>query len=440
MNKNDTIELTVTGASGDGNGVAHAPDGRVVFVAGALIGERVTARILKPGKNALWAKATEILEASSERIAPECPYFPRCGGCDYLHMSYREELRLKLERVNDAFVRIGKISLTADRIVHAESRSDCRNKAIYNLANAPDGVKIGFYQERSHRVIGIDRCMLQSDFSARTLTAVRDWISAAAISVYDEAARKGLIRKIFTRGTQIVIVANGKPRSVEELTAAVLNACPECTSVLWNELRGDTNAALGDRFYTLYGELRLSVPLCGLRFLVSPDSFFQVNVPQAERLYELALNLAELSAADTALDLYCGIGTLTLLLAKRCASVTGIEISRAAIDNAAENAALNAVTNAQFVCADLNATQELPPADAVFLDPPRKGLPPELIGAIAAANPGRVIYISCDPATLARDLKLFSEHGYTADRAECVDMFPCTHHVETVVRLNKNSR
>jgi 23S rRNA (uracil1939-C5)-methyltransferase len=438
-NKNDKTELTITGANSDGAGIAHAPDGQVVFVSGALVGERVTALILKAGKNAIWAKTTEILDASAERIASECPYFPRCGGCGYLHMSYREELRLKLERVNDALKRIGKLTLSADDIIASENRFGYRNKAIYNIAQASSGaVEIGFYQERSHRVIDIDRCLLQGDFAANAVKAIRAWIGENAVTVYDEATGKGLMRKLFTRGTQIAVIANGKPRLVEELTSALLEACPECSSILWNEQRGDTNVALGDHFYTLYGSERLTDELIGLKFTMSPASFFQVNAAQAERLYELAISFAELNPNDTALDLYCGIGTLTLLIAKHAKSVTGIEISSDAIDNANSNAALNGITNTDFVCADVTALSELADtASVVFADPPRKGLTPELITAIAAAAPQRVIYISCDPATLARDLKLFAELGYSADKAACVDMFPGTQHVETVVRLTR---
>ncbi|MDR3149443.1 MAG: 23S rRNA (uracil(1939)-C(5))-methyltransferase RlmD [Oscillospiraceae bacterium] len=433
LTKNQTIELTVTASDGNGGGIARDRDGRVIFISGAIPGERVHALVLKVSKTAAWTKATEIITSSPERIVPACIYFPKCGGCDYLHVSYEEELRQKLERVNDAFARIGGLSLRAEKILPCDSgRESYRNKAVFNAA--PDG-KVGFYRERSHDVIDIDRCMLQSDFSNKIPEIIRKWIAGTGISVYNETSGKGLLRKVFVRGTQIVIITKGKPHYTEELCGLLKTAFGENYSLMWNENRLEGNTVFGEKFYRIFGT-EPEYALLGLRFHAAPNSFLQVNTSQAEKLYGIALDFAELSARDTAVDLYCGTGTLTLAIARQCAEVTGVEINPAAIQSAKENAALNGITNAEFIVSDA-AEVSLPDADVIFADPPRKGLDASVIDAIANSSANRVVYISCDPATLARDLKLFAGYGFKAHRAVCVDMFPGTRHIESVVSLSR---
>ncbi|MDR0819347.1 MAG: 23S rRNA (uracil(1939)-C(5))-methyltransferase RlmD [Oscillospiraceae bacterium] len=433
MKKNDIVTLAITSANSDGQGVARAESGEVIFVANAIPGENVSARVLKVGKSSAWAKSIEVLSASPERITTECPYYPKCGGCSYLHMSYAEELRQKLERVNDAFQRIGGLELRAERIIPSIRRFGYRNKAIFNFAVNPSGGSLlGFYRANSHDVIPVDNCLLQSEFANNAANALNSWAKENGISIYDESSGKGLLRKLFTRGTQVCVVANGKPRLVGELIDEVRSAVPECTSLMWNEQRGTTNVVFGEKFHLLFGSETVTINGTEL----SPDSFYQVNSEQAERLYEIALEFADLRSVETALDLYCGVGTLTLLIAAKAAKVTGVEINPSAIAGASLNAKRNKVTNADFVHSDVSVA-ELPAADCVFVDPPRKGLSAELIENLTALSPKRIAYISCDPATLARDLKLLNQRGYRAVRAEAVDMFPGTAHVETVVEINR---
>ncbi|MDR2359666.1 MAG: 23S rRNA (uracil(1939)-C(5))-methyltransferase RlmD [Oscillospiraceae bacterium] len=433
LSPNQTAEIIVTGADGNGGGIAYADDGRVIFVSGALPGERVRVLPFRVSKTVARTNAIEILSPSPERVTPACRHFPGCGGCDYLHASYAEELRQKLERVNDAFSHIGGLSLCAEKILSCDSgREGSRNKAVFNID--PNG-SIGFYRERSHEVVYIKRCLLQSDFANEILRPIRKWIRDTRISIYNEDSGKGLLRKVFTRGTQIAIVAKGKPNCAEELCNRLTAAVGENYNLMWNDNHSKGNTVFGDKFYRIYGAEPQHTML-GVDLRVSPSAFLQVNTPQAEKLYKIAIDFAEVLPGESVLDLYCGVGVITLLIARKCARVTGVEISAAAIQSAKENAALNGITNAEFIVGDAAKTP-LPDADVIFTDPPRKGLDSAVIAAIADSPANRVVYISCDPATLARDLRLFAEYGFSAVQAVCVDMFPGTRHVESVVSLRR---
>lgn len=443
LKKNEIYEAEVTGLTSEGAGVCRI-SGRAVFVPRAIPGELWRVRIVKATKTAVYGRGEALLRASPERIEPACPNFGRCGGCDFLHLSCEAELRYKLERVNEAFRRIGGLELRAERIIGSDTAEGYRNKAIYALAEGPEGPVAGFYRSGSHDVVPAERCLLQSEEASACAGAVVKWMREMCL-----AAGEGGVRHVYTRrardGSALCCVVTGRRLTGAEtgaLVSALREACPKLCGVVECMNRTSGNTVLAGEFRTLWGSGTLRDRLCGNEFELSPQAFYQINPPQAERLYELAVDWALPEPGGTVLDMYCGAGTISLALARRAARVIGAEIVPEAVENARSNAARNGVGNAEFVCADageaaLRLRGEGTAPDAVVVDPPRKGMSPEAIGHIAAMSPKRIVYVSCDPATLARDLKRFTEQGYTAQKAAAVDMFPRTAHVETICLLSK---
>ena len=444
LQKNQLHTVTITGYTAEGLGVARI-DGQVVFVHNAVRGEVCNVRILKALRHNAFARVEELLERSPARREPDCPHYPACGGCDFRHLSYEEELEAKRQRVEDALRRVGGADVAVEEILGAEAVDGYRNKCQFPVS--PAG-KAGFYRARSHDVVPALDCRLQAPQANAIAAAVEAYLREYRVPAYDETAGTGLLRHIYVRTNQAgqalaCLVANGRrlPRE-DALVQAIRAACPETVGIVLNVNTRDTNVVLGDRYRTLWGEDTLTDVLCGLTFRLSVPSFYQVNRAQAERLYGKAVEFAGLTGRETALDLYCGAGTITLALARRAARVIGAEIVPEAIENAVENARTNGVDNAEFFCGDAGAVaqrlaaQRLKP-DVVVVDPPRKGLGEEVVPVIAAMGPGRVVYVSCDPGTLARDVRRFAEQGYQAVRAAAVDLFPRTRHVETVVLLSK---
>ena len=444
LKENNIYTGTVEGYSSEGLGIVRI-DGAVVFVPQAIRGETVELKITKVMKTAAAGQIVKIKTPSSERAKPECPYFGKCGGCDFQHMSYTEELSAKRQRVQDAITRIGGIDIQVEEILGAKDPMHYRNKSQYPVG--PDGA-IGFFQARTHKVVPIDRCLIQSEISDRTAKAVGEWMKRYKIPAYDERTHKGLIRHVYVRVNKkgeslCCLVVNGRqvPRE-PELAAYITAAVPKTVGVVLNTntLRG--NVILGDKYRTLWGQDFLMDTLCGLTFKLSVPSFYQVNRAQAEVLYGKALEFAALTGEETVLDLYCGTGTITLCLAKQAKKAIGAEIVPPAIEDAWENARRNGIENAEFFCGDASdiaaklEKEGLKP-DVITVDPPRKGLAPEVIASVAAMGPKRVAYVSCDPATLGRDLKIFRELGYETTRAVAVDMFPGTRHVESVALLTR---
>lgn len=460
MKKNDIIKLNITGYSSDGAGVSRY-EGMVVFVSGALDGEDVDARILKVGKNAAYAKIERVVTPSPERVAPDCPVYQKCGGCGLRHMSYAEELRMKKTRVQDALRRVGGLDVTVDEIIPADSTDFYRNKAQYPVADAKSGPAYGFYRARSHDLVPVSRCMLQTAEADRAAGAVIGWMRSFNVPAYDELQKKGVVRHVFVRSgayeTMVCIVANAdKLPKASYLIDALHDACPNLRSIMMSVNKKDSNVILGDKFVRVWGEDHIDDTLMGITFSLSAESFYQVNRPQAEKLYAKAIELANLADCRTVLDLYCGTGTITLSMAKAMSDINGrethanlapgqaigVEIVEAAVRDAEKNAERNGITNARFICADaaeaafaLSAEGVKP--DVVVLDPPRKGLSGDSVEVVSDMSPRRIVYISCDPATLARDLKLFAERGYTTRSATALDMFPRCSHVECVVLLTK---
>ena len=446
LEKGSIYTAVIDGYSSEGLGIARV-NGAVVFVPHAVRGEEIDLRITKVMKTSCAGEIVKIHNPSPERMEPECPYAGKCGGCAYRHLTYPEELWAKRQRVQDALTRIGGLDLTVEEILGAKNPEHYRNKSQYPVG--ADG-SIGFFQARTHKVVPIRRCLIQTEAADRTAQAVGEWMRRYKISAYDETTGKGLVRHVCVRVNRkgeslccVVVNGNKVPRE-PELAAYVTAAVPHTVGVLLNSNTRRGNVVLGDKYRTLFGRNYLMDTLCGLEFKLSMPSFYQVNRDQAEVLYGKALEFAGLTGNETVLDLYCGIGTITLCLAKVAKRVIGAEIVPPAIRDAKENALRNHIENAEFFCgdaADIAAKLEsdgLRP-DVVTVDPPRKGLAPEVIASVAAMGPEKVVYVSCDPATLGRDVKIFREFGYEAKRAAAVDMFPGTAHVETVVLLSRET-
>ena len=450
LRKNDLIDIDITGMTAQGAGVGHW-EGMAVFTPLTAPGDRARVRVVKVAKSYAFGRLEELLSPSPDRVEPDCPCFAQCGGCCYRHIRYEAELNIKEARVRDALERIGGFSgLPMRPILGAASRDGYRNKALLPLGVKKDGsLSMGFYAVNSHRIVDCQRCLLQPEEFNRAMEAFRQWAAAYGDPVYDEGSHSGKMRRLYLRmGEQsgqmlacVVVNGNGlhhEQELVEQLKAAV----PGLASVVINSNRERTNVALGKKCRTIYGTDTIEDRLCGLRFQLSPLSFYQVNRGQAERLYGLAGEYAQLTGEELLLDLYCGAGTIGLSLAGKARRLLGVEIIPEAVENARENARLNGIENGEFFCGDAaEAAQMLAQRgerpDVIVLDPPRKGCSPELVETVAQFGPRRVVYVSCDPATLARDLKLFAQLGYPPVEAAPVDMFPGTAHVETVVLLSK---
>ena len=442
LQKNQLHTVTITGYSEEGLGVARI-DGRVIFVHGGVRGETCSIRILKVLKSVAFARVEEIMESSPGRQVPDCPHYPACGGCDFRHLTYEEELEAKRQRVEDALRRIGGADVTVTEILASPQTEGYRNKSQFPVS--PEGLA-GFYRARTHQVIPATDCLLQSPQAGAIARAVEDYLRENSVAAYDEERHEGLLRHIFVRtnanGQALVcLIVNGDrlPRE-EDLIRRVRGACPDTVGVVLSANTRRTNVVLGDRYRTLWGQDYLEDTLCGITFRLAIPAFYQVNRRQAERLYEKALELAELTGEETVLDLYCGAGTITLVMARKAKRAIGAEIVPEAVENARENALRNGITNAEFFCGDAAAVAEKLAAeklrpDVVVVDPPRKGLEESVIVSIADMAPQRVVYVSCDPGTLARDVKRFHERGYTLQKAVAADLFPRTKHVETVCLL-----
>ena len=448
LKKNEIYPAEITGCSAEGLGVCRI-DGQVVFVAGAIPGEKAQVKIVKVLKQLSYGILAELTLPSPHRITPDCPYNKKCGGCVFRHMDYEEELSVKAARIRDALTRIGGADAGEIRVLGAEKTESYRNKALFPVAEVAGQADAGFYRARSHEVIPVERCLLQKSHADRARAAVVAWMREYHIAPYDELAHKGLVRHVYVRsafGTgqvMVCIVVNGaKVPHERELVAFVREAVPECTTVVLGENTRKGNAVLGENFRTLWGEGTIDDTLCHLTFRLSPRSFYQVNHDQAERLYALAAEKAALTKKDTVLDLYCGTGTITLALAGQAGQAIGVELIPAAIRDAEENAARNGIENARFFCADagqaaLRLAAEGVKPTVIVVDPPRKGLSSDVIEAIDQMSPQRLVYVSCDPGTLARDVKILTERGFTLESADGVDLFPRCAHVETVVLLSR---
>ena len=443
--KNSEYITDITGYASDGSGVCRI-NGRAVFVKNTLEGERWRIKIVKVSKTAVYAIGSELLIASPERQTPECPYFSKCGGCSLMHMSYKEELRYKLARVNDCLRRIGGLDFKIDSIQGAENTSGYRNKGIYAVKNEDGQITSGFYRRRSHDITSVQCCIIQTKLSNAVSEAVCCWMSEYGVSAYDENSHSGIVRHIFTRCSfnykqaQACIVCTSMPGHMDELIGSLRSISPSLSSIVLCINKSTGNTVLSGKFITVWGDTSIDESLCGLDFKLSPSSFFQINPAQAEYLYSLACKYASPARNASVIDLYCGTGTISLCLAKKAKLVIGAEIVQSAVDDAIANCRRNSIDNARFICADAGkaaeqlANEGIQP-DALVIDPPRKGLDAPVIDAILKMSPRRIVYVSCDPATMARDIALLKD--YDVISGEAVDMFPRCSHVETCVLLSK---
>ena len=445
--KNAVHTAEITGYTAEGMGVARL-EGRVVFVPGTIRGERWTVRLEKVTKNVAWARGVELLEGSPERLEPDCPLAGRCGGCQFRHMTYAEELQAKGRRVADALERVGGVKLELPPVLGAEEPERYRNKVQFPVAQEKRGLAIGYYRPRSHDVLDAPDCLLQPLTVTALRGAVKEWMERYQVPAYGEEDGTGLIRHLYVRTNSrdqalccLVVNGTGLPFQ-QELVDALRRVCPGLAGVVLNFNTRDTNVILGEEYRTLWGRDYLEEELCGLTFRLSVPSFFQINRAQTQRLYQVALDFAGLHGDETVLDLYCGIGTISLALARQAGQVIGAEVVPQAIEDAKQNAARADIQNAEFFCGDAGAVAQKLANEGVrprviCVDPPRKGLGPEVPAILASMAPERIVYVSCDPATLARDVKRLGELGYQVQKAQAVDLFPRTCHVETVVLMSR---
>ena len=457
MRKNETVRVTVTDMNNLGYGVGHL-DGMTVFVRGGVVGETVPAKVIKVTKSYLVALCEEVPEPSPNRCEPDCTSYPACGGCVYRHITYAHELELKRSYVGNAFRKAG-VAATVRNVRTTGKTVAYRNKAQYPILPDPKTgtPQIGFFAGASHRLVPATDCLLQPPVFGDISRDVMRFLTENRIPAYDEATGSGLVRHLYLRrgdatGEVLVcLVLNGDRLPQEEQLARMLTGRnPEIVGVLINENTAAGNVVLGERFRLLAGKPYLTDRLCGLEFRISPESFYQVNHDACELLYGLARECAGLTGRETLVDLYCGIGTIGLSMAGSAGQVLGLEIVPGAVECAKENAARNGIPNAVFACGDagdpatlLEKAAELANGDlseaVVVLDPPRKGTTKELIAALDANRVGRVVYVSCNPDTLARDCADFLSHGYQLGDVTPVDLFPRTGHVETVVLMTRTN-
>ncbi len=449
MQKNEIFRLSADNLGADMEGVCRL-DGMPVFVPGLLPGEETDVRIVKAEKRYAFGRMeTPPAAPSPERKDPGCPVYPRCGGCTCRHMTYAAALEAKRRQVQDCFERIGGIRLEVPPVIGMDDPSAYRNKTSLPCAGSAAEPVLGFYAPRSHTVIPAASCPNAMPPAGEIAGRFLAWMRRFRVAPYMEETHQGLIRHLVIRvnreGKSMVTVAVNGSRlpHAEELTEA-LNPLG-VISIWMNENKDRTNVILSRNFHLIYGSNTLPDTLCGLRFELSPASFFQVNPVQTEKLYAAALDFADLKKDETVCDVYCGAGTITLAAAPRCASAVGIEIVPEAVENARRNAERNGIANAVF---HAGPAEELLPrmvrdgmrCDAVLVDPPRKGLEPAVVSAVAQAGPSRVVYVSCNPATLARDAGLFREAGYETVKVQPVDMFCWTSGIETVALLSRVTR
>ena len=463
IRKNDEFELTIEDMSEDGAGIGKQ-DGYIWFVKDAVIGDRIRARAMKMKKNYGFARLMEVLEASKDRVMPECPVARQCGGCQLQMMSYEAQLHFKERKVYNNLRRIGGMenlrlpeqadsvivdkTIVMEPILGMEHPWRYRNKAQFPFGRDKDGrIIAGFYAGRTHHIVEAEDCLLGVEENAVILDIIKKIMEEYQIAPYDEETHKGLIRhalirKGFSNGELMVcLVINGKKLPHADIFVERLKEVPGMTSISYNINQEKTNVILGAELVNLYGPGYITDKIGNVSYQISPLSFYQVNPVQTEKLYGTALEYAGLTGGETVWDLYCGIGTISLFLAQKAKKVYGVEIVPQAIDDARENAKLNSLDNVEFFVG--KAEEVLPEqyeknkvyADVIVVDPPRKGCDEQCLNTIVTMAPKRVVYVSCDSATLARDLKMLCEKGYEVEKVRCCDMFGWTTHIETVCLL-----
>ena len=443
------IELKVTGLGSSGEGVGKF-EGFAIFAKGALTGEVVKVQLTQVKKTYALGKVVEILKASQERVKPICPIYEACGGCQLQHLSYAGQLREKQQQVKDALTRIGHLTNTEVLpTLGADNPLYYRNKMQFPVSELKGRLEIGCFAEATHRVVDVDNCYIQKEKNNAIIPVVREWMKKYKISAYDEDKQKGIVRHVMGRvGVHtgevmvVLVTATNDVPHIKELVKMLKAEVPGVKSVVQNINKRHTNVILGEKTRLVAGKETIKDKVGTLKFNISSQSFFQVNSEQAEKLYNKAMEYAALTGEETVVDVYCGTGTITLFLAKHARQVYGIEIIPSAIEDAKKNAQDNHCGNANFILGD--AAQKMPELvargvkpDVVLLDPPRAGCEERVLASIVAVKPKRIVYVSCNPASLARDAAYLNKHGYAVLKAQPVDMFPQSHHVETVVLMSR---
>ena len=453
LQKNQILTLRIERLSSDGSGVAHSADGEAVFVPGTAPGDEARVRIVKDCGRYAFGILDELLTPSPDRIPVDCPVAGPCGGCSLRHLDYAAELRAKQESVLDAFRRIGGLEVPVLDILPSPDVDRYRNKVQFPVGVDKNGVPcIGFYAGRTHRIVPCPDCKLQPSVLNEIGNALCAFFAQQGIRPYDEQSGKGLVRHIFLRrgahSGQIMVClvcTRAKLPHAEQLCTALRGQFPAISTILLNVNAKNTNVILGSENHILYGPGYIEDTLCGVPVRLGPLSFYQVNTLAAERLYGVAAQYAQLTPDDTLLDLYCGMGTIGLSMAEQCRELIGVEIVPEAIESAKANAARMGeavAAKSRFFCADAGqaatqlAAEGLHP-DIVMLDPPRKGCDEATLSAVVCMAPRRVVYVSCNPATAARDAAWLEQNGYHAEKVQPVDLFPRTKHVEAIVSLQR---
>ena len=453
VEKNKEYIFDIISQGYEGEGIAKIDNKYPIFIEGALKGEKVKVRIVKVNKNFAYGKLMEVLEASEERVNPPCAIYKRCGGCKLQHASYKAQLDFKWDRVKDCVSKIGKLDPSIVKYpLGMENPWRYRNKVQLPIGLINGEVKIGFFAPRSHDIIDMESCLIQDEIGDKVVKLTREWIEKFNIRPYNvdgEYDEKGIVRHIMirrgftTNEVMVVLVTNGEKLPYkEEFVDLMVKNIPGIKSIIQNINSKKTNVILGLESKTLWGEDTVSDYIGDFRFNISPLSFFQVNPTQTEVLYGKALEYANLTGNEEVFDAYCGTGTITLFLSQKAKKVYGVEIIPQAIDNAWINAKENKVENVEFFVGESEVVipdliNKGVKADVVVVDPPRKGCDKKLLDAITNINAKKIVYVSCDPSTLGRDLKVLEENGYKTLEVQPVDMFPNTSHVENVAKLIK---
>ena len=446
--KNQVCTAEITALTSEGNGVCRV-DGMAVFVPETAVGDVCEVKIVKVLKSYAYGIVEKIVSPSADRIENSCPVYKKCGGCLLRHISYDAECRTKNDIVRDAFQRIGGLSPIFDSFICAEDTEHYRNKAQYPVAEIDGKAVCGFFAPRSHRIVPVDDCALQPNIFSDILGTVMDYINKKKLSAYNEASNTGTIRHIYLRrGAHsgeimvCIVVRKDMSRQLSALCRILAEKYSDIKSIIMNINSQKTNVILGDKCVTLWGTDTISDVMCENTVEISPLSFYQVNTVQAERLYAKALEYAAPNRNEVIADLYCGAGTIGLSMAEKAKKIVGVEIIPQAVENAKKNAERNNISNADFYCGDAGKVfGELRKngcsPDIIVVDPPRKGCSAETIDVIANSAPKKIVMISCNPATAARDAKMLSDNGYSVDKVCGVDLFPRTGHVECVVLMSR---
>ena len=458
MKKNDIFDLEITDMGVDGEGIGHY-DGMTFFVKDALIGDVIRARATKLKKNYGYARVEEVLTPSTFRVEPECPHHRRCGGCQIQALSYEKQLEFKQEKVRGNLIRIGgfsaeEIDAKMLSVVGMEKPFRYRNKAQFPVGTDKEGNLVtGFYAARTHSIIPVDDCLLGVEENAPILACVKDWMITNDVTAYDETTGKGLLRHVLirfgftTKEIMVCLIINGRTLPAQADLISRLSVVEGMTSISININTKNTNVILGDVTECIWGQAYITDYLGNVAYRISPQSFYQVNPVQTEKLYSTALDYAGLTGEEYVWDLYCGIGTISLFLAQKAKKVYGVEIVPQAIEDAKNNAKLNGIENAEFFVGkaeevlpefyeNLKEGDAMLTPDVIVVDPPRKGCDNACLDTMLKMQPNRIVYVSCDSATLARDLRILCDGGYELVKVRAVDQFPHTGHIETVCLLS----